>query len=185
MEEAAVRHILGPDGASALIDVIQGAWDDAIRRDGHWYHPSTRAADVWDAMARRGDVVFGQAEGVEIRMPSSNRPFYIMRDTFAVRLKMHDENGMTRNYPTKAQQELRQSSLLPDFDLPVVDAGYQLDPTGAEVRQCLITCPADEWIIDLDDLAAGQIAFINPIIEFPGMSPAWRSIPPIAIAKDQ
>lgn len=185
MEEAAVRHVIGPDGASALIGLIQGAWDDAITHDGQWFHTTTRANDIWDYMARRAETVFGEADGVEIRIPSTGRPFYILRDTFAMRLKMHDRNGTTRNYPTKTQQELRQSALLPDCDLPVIDAGYTLDPTGADVEQCLVTCPADEWIIDLDDLAAGQIAPASPIIEFPGASPAWKTIQPIMIAKDQ
>lgn len=185
MEEAAVRHVIGPDGASALIGIIQGAWDDAIAQDGQWLHTTTRANVMWDLMARRAETVLGEADGVEICIPSSGRPFYILRDAFAMRLKMHDQNGMTRNYPTKTQQELRQSSLLPDCDLPVIDAGYRLDPAGAEVEQCLVTCPADEWIIDLDDLASGQIAPASPIIEFSGISPAWKAIQPIMIAKDQ
>lgn len=186
MEEAAVRHIVGSDGARAFIEIIEHAWKDALGQTGGiWYNPTTRANDVWDAMARRADAVFSDSEGVEIRMSNGKRPFFVMRDTFAMRLKMHDGHDRTRNYLTSAQEHLRQSSLLPGFELPIVDVGYRLDAAGADIEQCLITCPADDWKIDLDDLADGGIAPLKPVIEFPGLEPAWRSLEPIRIAKDQ
>jgi hypothetical protein len=53
-----------------------------------------------------------------------------------IRLKKMDEDGRSRNYPTKQAKAYDDQKELPGLPLPPVrlTAGYLLDPTGAFVR---------------------------------------------------
>jgi len=53
-----------------------------------------------------------------------------------IRLKKMDEDGRSRNYPTKQAKAFDAQKVLPGLPLPPVrlTAGYLLDPTGALVR---------------------------------------------------
>lgn len=186
MEEAAVRHLVGPDGATLFIDIIQGAWDYEMEHHGRWYHISTRAHDVWDRIAQLAETALAPVDGIRIDIRPDGRPHYIVRETFALRAKKHDPAHMTRNYPTATQRHLRETGLLGDPSLPIFDIGYKLDAAGAEIEQCLISDPHDSsWIVDLDDLACGEVNPVSPILQFPGTDAAWRAIEPIRIIKEE
>ena len=175
LSEAMVRHIVEPEGAQVLIDITRGAWGDYVREGLSRFHRSTRAAIVWDYMVLRANEQLCDLEGVRSDK-RHDRPLYVLRESVMMRPKMHDRQLLTRNYPTRAQQELRRSGYFPELDLPNVMFGYKLDAAEAGLEQCVITSPADEWIIDLDDLAAGNMAPTQTLIEMPDLDAPWRAL---------
>jgi hypothetical protein len=180
LSEAMVRHVVGIDGARALIEIVQGAWDDYVQENRFRFHRSTRANIVWDYMVIRSDALLAEADGVK-RVLREERPVYILRDLFALRPKMHTRDGLTQNYATSAQRRLQDTGLLGDIPTPLLAFGYVLDAAEAGIQQCVVTSPSDDWIIDLDDLAAGNLAPIKGMLDFPDFEEAWRQVDPIRL----
>ena len=178
--EAMVRHIVGAEGAQVLIDIVQGAWQDHINENQPRYHRSTRAAVVWDHMIKRSEIDFCAMDGVT-RVERYERPIYVLRGMFMLRPKMHDRDSSTRNYQTKAQQDVAETGLFPDYALPNVVFGYKLDAAEAGVEQLMITSPSDTWLIDLDDLASGNLSATKPMLDIPDYDQHWRRIAPIGL----
>ncbi|MGL5824512.1 MAG: hypothetical protein ACRCYU_06715 [Nocardioides sp.] len=175
LSEAMVRHIVGPEGARALIEITLGAWQDHVDEQRPRFHRSMRAAVVWDYMVTRANEHLCAMDGVR-RDERHERPLYILRETVMIRPKMHDRQLLTRNYPTSAQRHVRRSGYFPELHLPNVMFGYKLDKAEAGVEQCVITSPADEWIIDLHDLAAGNVAAMTSMINLPDLDAPWRAL---------
>lgn len=175
--EAMVRHLVGVAGAQVLIDITQGAWNDYINEGHPRFHRSTRAAIVWDYMVQRADEEFQEhlVEGVT-RQELHERPLYVVRGMVVLRPKKHDRYLQTRNYPTMTQRRWRSSGRLPEMDLPSVAFGYRLDAAEAGVEQCVISSPADDWVIDLDDLASGNLQPTTPMFEMPEFDAPWRQV---------
>lgn len=182
LSEAMIRHVVGPEGARALIGVVQGAWDDYVEEGKLRFHRSTRANIVWDYMAQRSLDVLADAEGVECVL-REDRPIFVFRGLFAMRPKMHDRAGLTRNYPTSSQLALADTGLLGDMPMPQATYGYVLDAAEAGVTQCVIASPLDDWIIDLDDLAAGDVAPVKGMFDLPGLDRHWRQVEPIKLRR--
>lgn len=182
LSEAMIRHVVGPEGAKALIDVVQGAWDDYVQEGKLRFHRSTRANIVWDYMAQRSVEVFTDAEGVEC-VPREDRPIFVFRGLFAMRPKMHDRAGSTRNYPTSSQLALADTGLLGDMPMPQATFGYILDAAEAGVAQCVIASPLDDWIIDLDDLAAGDVSPVKGMFDLPDLDRQWTQVDPIRLRR--
>lgn len=182
LSEAMVRHIVGVEGAQVLIDITHGAWEDYVSEGRPRFHRSTRAAILWDYMVARADADLCDLEGVR-RDERHDRPLYVLRESVMMRPKMHDRQLLTRNYPTRAQRHVRRSGYFPELDLPNVVFGYKLDAAEAGVEQCVITSPADEWIIDLDDLAAGNTAPTQTLIEMPDLDAPWRALDSIRLRR--
>lgn len=183
LNEAMVRHIVGVEGAKALIKIIEGAWQDYVDEARPRFHRSTRAAIVWDHMVLRANVDLCRMDGVR-RADRHDRPLYVLRETILLRPKMHDRQLLTRNYPTRAQRQMRESGYLPGFDLPNVAFGYKLDAAEAGVEQFVITSPADDWIIDLIDLASGNLAGTTAMLDFPDLDAPWRRLSAIRRTSD-
>lgn len=184
LSEAMIRHVVGRDGAQALIDVIEGAWGDHIAENRFRLHRSTRAHIVWDYMAQRAMEAFEGAEGVTCIM-RSGRPNLVFRDLFTMRPKMHDREANTRNYPTARQMALANTGILNDMPLPHATFGYILDAAEAGVGQCLIRSAVDddEWVIDLYDLAAGNIAPVQGMFDVPELDATWQRVEPIRLRR--
>ena len=176
--EAMVRHVVGVEGANVLLDIVQGSWQDYLDEHQLRFHRSTRAMVVWDHMVKRSDSKLSGADGV-VRIERYERPIYVMRNLFMLRPKMHDRESLTRNYPTKAQQGVVASGLFPGQAVPNVAFGYRLDAAEAGIEQCCITSPADTWVIDLDDLASGNLAPSKPMLEMPDYDLHWDNVAPI------
>lgn len=175
LNETMVRHIVGVEGARALIEITEGAWQDYVGEGRSRFHRSTRAAIVWDHMVLRANDDLCSLEGVR-REERHDRPLYVLRETIVMRPKMHDRQLLTRNYPTRAQQQVRASGYFPELDLPHVAFGYKLDAAEAGVEQCVITSPADDWIIDLNDLASGNLAGTTAMLDMPDLDAPWRTL---------
>jgi hypothetical protein len=161
-----------------LIDIVQGAWQDYLAEKQFRFHRSTRAMVVWDYMVKRSDSELCGADGV-IRIERHERPLYVLRDLFMLRPKMHDRESLTRNYPTKAQRGVVASGLFPGEAVPNVAFGYKLDAAEAGIEQCCITSPSDSWVLDLDDLAAGNLAPSKPMLAMPDYDRPWNEVAPI------
>lgn len=178
VNEAMVRQIVGAEGAQALIQITEGAWQDYIDEGRIRFHRSTRAHVIWDYMVQRSDGLLVGMEGVE-RIERQTRPLYVLRDTIAIRPKLHTREATTRNYPTQAQQNAEATGLFPDTRFQNVTFGYRLDRAEAGIEQFVITSPADSWLIDLQELASGELRPIAGMLEMPDIEEPWRSIPSI------
>lgn len=82
-----------------------------------------------------------------------------------VRFKKMDEDGLTRNYPTKQAVDFDRGFDLPGLSMPPirVTAGYLLDKTGTSVERTQIARPIDRkrtmWcvaIVPQEDRVAGE-----------------------------
>lgn len=178
--EAMVRHIVGAQGAQVLMEIVQGAWQDHVDENQHRFHRSTRAAVVWDYMVKRCEARLSRMDGVA-RVERYDRPIYVLRESFMLRPKMHDRESLTRNYPTTAQQHVVTTGLFQGYEYPNVVFGYKLDAAEAGVEQCVITSPSDSWVINLADLALGDLSPVKPMLDLPDYVERWRALAPIQI----
>jgi hypothetical protein len=170
-----VRQVVGVQGAQALVDVTRGAWQDYIDEDRQRFHRATRAHIVWDYMVQRADAVLADMEGVA-RIKRHERPLYVLRQLIMIRPKLHTRETATRNYPTKAQLNVQATGLFPDHEDPNVMFGYKLDAAEAGIQQYVLTSPTDPWVIDLEELAAGELRPIAYMLDMPGLDAAWRNV---------
>lgn len=178
--EAMVRHLIGVEGAGVMLEVVKGAWQDYVNEERERYHRSTRAAILWDYMAGRSEAALLDMDGVA-KLERNERPLFLIRNSFTMRPKMHDRQSLTRNYPTEAQRNLSQSGMLPEYEYSHVTFGYKLDAAEADLEQILITSPSDDddWVIDLQELANGELRPIQPMFGATDDSHRWRNIEPI------
>lgn len=178
VSEAMVRHVVGIEGAKAMIEIVEGAWQDLLAEPIHRYHRATRAHIVWDYMVQRSDDLLAAMEGVE-RVERLTRPIYVLRDLIAVRPKLHTRDATTRNYPTRSQRVVQATGMFPDSRYQNVTFGYRLDAAEAGIEQYLITSPADAWVIDLEELAAGELRPVARMFDMPDIEMDWGSVPSI------
>lgn len=157
LSEAVVRRIVGTEGAEALVGITEGAWQDYIDEGVTRLHRSTRANVVWDYMAKRSDALLAGMDGVR-RVVRHDRPMYVLRDRVVLRPKLHTRDTITRNFPTPAQIGTRKAGLFPEYDYNVISFGYQLDAAEAGIERHVITSPTDPWVINLQELADGDIS---------------------------
>lgn len=182
LSEAVVRRVIGAEGAEALIKITADAWKDYVDEGVTRYHRSTRANVVWDYMAKRGDDTLPDMDGVQ-KMERHSRPLYVLRERLVLRPKMHRETA-TRNYPTPAQLAVQRLGKLPEFeDYPVISFGYQLDSAEAGIEDFLVTSPADPWLINLEELANGELNPVLPML--PWMKEDLDAIEPIRFRRAQ
>jgi hypothetical protein len=165
ISEAAVRRVIGVEGAQTLIDIVGGAWQDYVNEGISRYHRSTRANVVWDYMAKRSDAELAAMDGVE-RVELSGRPLYSLRNRLLLRPKFH-MGGATQNVPTRRQRSAAVDGLLPEFGLDLVSFGYQLDRAEAGISDFVVSAPSETWIINLEELASGELAPVTQLL--PGM----------------
>jgi hypothetical protein len=86
-----------------------------------------------------------------------------------IRFKKMDEDGRSRNYPTKQAQDYDRGVTLPGLPLPAARlvVGYLLDPTGTEVLRVQVAKPAGksiDWcaaIVAGDDVREGAPRWID------------------------
>jgi hypothetical protein len=162
VSEAAVRRVIGVEGAEILVNIIEGAWGDYVAEGVTRYHRSTRANVVWDYMAKRCDDMLPEMEGVH-RTERHGRPLFVLRERFIVRPKMHTDAN-TRNNPTVAQIAVQTLGHFPDLSHAVVSFGYELDKAGAGISDYIVTSPVAPWVINLEELATGQLNPVTPML---------------------
>jgi len=98
------------------------------------------------------------------RVARYDRPMYVLRERVMLRPKLHTRDTMTRNYPTPAQMKSQESGLFPEYDYKVISFGYQLDRAEAGIERYVITSPTDSWIVNLQELADGNMAPATPLL---------------------
>lgn len=175
LSEAVVHRVIGVEGAEALINITKGAWEDYTDEGIARYHRSTRANVVWDYMAKRSEDVLAPMDGVK-QIERYQRPLFVLRDRLVLRPKLHTESS-TRNYPTDSRVAAQRLGQFPELFYNVVSFGYQLDRAEAGISDFLVTAPAAQWVINLEELANGEL---NPVIQMlPGLDEDLDTIVPI------
>jgi hypothetical protein len=167
--ETEVRQIIGAEGAKALIGVISGGWQ-AYLKEQRVRSRRTRANVVWDNMIELADrELVGHFDGVG-RVDLYGSAAYVLNDRLLLRFKKHDRKMRTSNIMTTVQRALwRQGYLEGMPDLAHVTCGYVLDRAEAGIEKCVVVRATaskrkPEWFIDLADLAAGNMAAVQPVL---------------------
>lgn len=182
ISEAMVRQIIGVEGAQVLIEIVRGGWQDHLNEGRPRFHRSTRAHVVWDYMVQRADESLAGMDGVR-RIERQDRPLYILRDLIMVRPKLHTRDMRTRNYPTTAQSDVERTGLYPEIDCQNVTFGYKLDRAEAGVEACVVTSPSDSWVINLEELAAGELRPVTGLLDMPELDQTWVNVPSIRLRR--
>lgn len=164
--EAEVRQIVGPEGASALMGIVKGGWQDYLD-EGRARTRSGRAMIVWDNMIARANVeLAGAFHGVR-QVDLSGMPAYVLRERILVRFKKHDRMLRTGNVLTNVQRAVMQQGYFDGMPgLAFVTCGYVLDKAEAGIEHYVIVRSrhGSRWSIDLQELAVGQVAPAQPIL---------------------
>jgi hypothetical protein len=180
--ETEVRQIIGTDGAEALIGVISGGWQ-AYLDERRVRSRRTRANVVWDQMIDIADrdLVTG-FEGVRpVSIYGSTA--YVFNDRLLLRFKKHDRKMRTSNVLTAVQDVLARQGYLDGMpDLAHVTCGYVLDKAEAGIEKCVVVRATarkrkPDWVIDLADLAAGNIAPVQLVL--PGLDGQAEQVAPL------
>jgi hypothetical protein len=84
-------------------------------------------------------IVFRDIRGLKV---------WIVDDKAVIRFKKMDEDGRSRNYPTKQAKDYDRQQQLPGLPFPPLNlvAGYLLDPTGTEVVRVQVSRPLGKEI---------------------------------------
>jgi hypothetical protein len=84
-------------------------------------------------------------KGVDIR----GRKVWVVGDHAVVRLKKTDEDGKSRNYPTKQDKDYDRGVPLPGLPEPAVrvTVGYLLDPTQTQIVRVQVSRPMGKGIL--------------------------------------
>lgn len=167
--ETEVRRIIGADGAEALVGVISGGWQGYLD-ERRVRSRRTRANVVWDNMVERADKeLVGHFNGVR-RVDVHGSAAYVLNDRLLLRFKKHDRKMRTSNIMTAVQSSLWRQGYLDGMpDLAHVTCGYILDKAEAGIEKFVVVRATaskrkPEWYIDLADLAAGNLAPVQPVI---------------------
>lgn len=165
ISEAAARKIIGPEGASVLIDVVEGAWAEHIAERRRRTR-STRANVLWDYMGDLADELLAPMEGVQ-RVEHLERPYYILRNRVLLRFKKHSKDWATSNYPTSRQKKARAEGMFEEYSADLVTCGYILDEAEAGIQKVVAARHVEnelQWGIPLQELADGQLQPITALL---------------------
>lgn len=181
--ESEARTIIGIDGASQIVDVVQSGWkgyvDDGVKR-----RPGARAHVVWDNMMTAAESVLLKRDTVRL-VPVHQSQSFAFDERLLIRFKKLDRSWRTRNVQTHTQRKLARTGRLDGMpqELVNVDCGYLLDRTESEIEKILIirrVAGRLEWVIDVEELASGVLTPASPIfddIDSTTTATAQRSLP--------
>lgn len=179
--ESEARTIIGVEGAAAIVDVVQGAWQQYLD-DGRPRRPTVRANIVWDNMMDLAEAKMATRDDVRV-VKHYQTQYFIYQDRLMLALKKLGDDSLPRNVETKIQEELRQAGHLPHMQgVASVACGYELDSTESEIRSIRasrIVGKKLEWSIDMEELAAGVLAPLSPIFDDIDTGYALPSLPAI------
>lgn len=177
--EEEARHIIGAEGAAALVEAIYGGWAD-YRALGQALSPRARANVVHDLIFARAEASLAAFEGVQREVVRQTEGLLLQRRIF-LRVKKLDRNLRTRNFATPTQEF---NAVLGHFEgmpasVSTISCGYVLDSTQSEV--CMVAAVREvarrtEWYIDLDELAGGMYEPASPILPVGPVSPTLPAI---------
>lgn len=186
-DEAHFRSTLGSRRAGLLLQGLETGADRAVRlsaREG-FTQPLTLPAVAFDLASGLLEKGFGKATGIH-RAEVSQQLLWVVDDTYALRVKKIDARYRPTNHDSAQQRELLSQQLTFDnlSDLVYVTAGvHYSERTGLPDDFVVVKhYPSyqhhvTEWVVDLRQLAGGQLAPTTPII-----SPAAPTAPPATVA---
>jgi hypothetical protein len=162
--EAEARQILEGERATALVEIIEGGWNEYVA-EKRVRRPRARANIVWDNMIDLADDKLTPLTGVKVTRDHDN-PMWVIDDRLLLRFKKLDREFMTRNVLTKIQRAFNAQQGFVS-DLVLLSCGYRLDLANAGIDAISIVKRVNrkvEWTIDLRELAAGVLTPATPIL---------------------
>lgn len=132
------------------------------------HSPRTAASCIYDHMVAAADRSFLGRSGIR---PGDLRGLkvWILDDHTVIRFKKMDEDGKSRNYPTKQSRAYDQGVNLPGIPRPAerLTVGYLPDATGTSIERVQIAKPNGrriDWcaaIVPLEDRASGAVIWVD------------------------
>jgi hypothetical protein len=138
-----------------LWEVVNGSWDDWNKEISAKVlalaSSRSRAALVNDFMRSRGARLALEDGTVAVVIRQQMQVLVFAPDGFdgciGVRLKKLDEDGLSRNQPTKQVREFRDQRTLPGIQADYhLEAGYVLDRFGSGLASIDLVCPSGDGI---------------------------------------
>ena len=128
-----------------------------------------QAACTYAHMLAEGDRRFGGRPGVRTLDIRTLKLWHFEDMNVVIRFKKMDEDGHSRNYPTKQAKNFDAGEELPGLPMPPVrlTAGYLLDPTGSVFIRTQVARPVGRgamWcgaVVPRDERKAGVRAWIS------------------------
>jgi hypothetical protein len=104
-----------------------------------------QAACTYDHMVAEADRRFLGRAGVRLIESKTLKLWLFEVADVVVRFKKMDEDGRTRNYPTRHAKDFDRGFDLPNLPMPPIrlSAGYLLDKTGTTLERTQISRPLD------------------------------------------
>lgn len=167
------------DAMSALDDYFDDL--DAICRDAHAkyrgyppellieHDPRAEASCIYSHMRADAERRFGERAGV-VQINVRGLAVWVIRQALTIRFKKMDEDGRSRNYPTKQAVDYDEQRELPGLPSPPVNlvVGYLLDPTATEILRVQVARPLGRRLMDwcsalvpTSDQSAGQPRWVD------------------------
>lgn len=154
---------------------------DRITRAGHSryraYDPKdlieldsrAQASCTYAHMVAEADRQFLANNNVEVREIRGLKVWLFKKQNAVVRLKKMDEDGKSRNYPTKQAKKYDLGAELPGLPMPPIrlTAGYLLDKTGLIFERSQIAKPSGRsvtWcaaIVPTEERKGGEKAWVD------------------------
>lgn len=108
-----------------------------------------QASCIYCHMANEADRRLNGRGGV-VPLEHRNLKLWAIEDVVTIRFKKMDEDGRTRNYPTKQAIDYDAQLPLPGLPLPPVNlvVGYLLDPTETEIERIQVARPMGRKMMD-------------------------------------
>lgn len=114
------------------------------------HDPRAAAACIYAHMAAEAERRFTDRPDIK---PVDSRPLgglkvWRVGQAALIRFKKHDEDGRSRNYPTKQAKAYDRGQPLPGLPQPAtrLSVGYWLDPTGTEFIRTQVARPVGKMI---------------------------------------
>jgi len=154
---------------------------DQIARTSHTRYRSYKAEDLIELdsraqaactyahMASAADRAFLGRESIRPIDLRGLKLWFFEKPNVVIRLKKMDEDGRTRNYPTKQAKQFDAGYDLPELPMPPVrlTAGYWLDETGTVFERTQVARPMGRrtmWcgaIVPLEERKVGERPWID------------------------
>jgi len=162
--EALLQHL------PSLWSVVDGAWNDyqtKIPVDARAVASlRTRASFVHDFMVSRS---LEMAEATSCVSSKWHRMMFVLifesdNGLIVVRLKKLDEDGVSRNNPTKQVIDFKRQEAIPGLEADHhLEVGYILNPTQDHIQSVELVCPSGEggvyWMAEVTPKATRENVF--------------------------
>lgn len=137
--------------------------DVRVEHDGR-----AAAACIYTHMVALADELLSDKPGVVFKTIRGLK-VWIIGEQATIRFKKMDEDGKTRNYPTKQAKDFDRQLPLPGIPSPPLNlvVGYLPNPLGTDVERVQVARPSDkaiDWcaaIVPVSDRAIGEPRWID------------------------